>query len=277
MQLLVHRNGEQLGPFTIEEARGLVSRGHVGLDDLAWHQGLPTWVPLRTLLDSSPSTATAIQPAPPAFPARTTSPVAASTSGMAIASFVLGISTLLVCFLSGIPAVILGHLARSEIRRSQGRIDGDGMAVAGLILGYLSLVVPLILGIIFAVMLGVMGMNTQKFVEIATAKISVQQLENSARQVSIALAMYASDHGGKYPETLEELVPDYLADRALLESPLSPGEDVGYLYFGGRSNEPGHQVLMISKSADERGRRIVVRKNGTVRVEKAELPEGGPI
>jgi dipeptidyl aminopeptidase/acylaminoacyl peptidase len=39
---------------------------------------------------------------------------------------------------TGIPAVICGHLGLSKIKRSGGRLGGGGMAVAGLILGYLS-------------------------------------------------------------------------------------------------------------------------------------------
>ena len=63
------------------------------------------------------------------------------TDGGAIASLVLGISSFALClsFFTGIPAIILGHISRSKIRRSGGRLKGDGMALAGLIMGYLSL------------------------------------------------------------------------------------------------------------------------------------------
>jgi uncharacterized protein DUF4190/uncharacterized protein DUF1707 len=53
------------------------------------------------------------------------------TNGFAIGSLVCGI----VPFFGGIPAIILGHVARGQIRRSGDR--GDGMAIAGLVLGYL--------------------------------------------------------------------------------------------------------------------------------------------
>ncbi len=41
--------------------------------------------------------------------------------------------------LGAIAAVILGHLAKKEIRESGGRLSGDGMALAGLILGYVQI------------------------------------------------------------------------------------------------------------------------------------------
>jgi hypothetical protein len=54
---------------------------------------------------------------------------------MAIASLILGI--LFVLFPLSIPAVVFGHIALSQIKRSAGRLGGAGLAIAGLVLGYL--------------------------------------------------------------------------------------------------------------------------------------------
>lgn len=67
---------------------------------------------------------------------------AAPTSTLAVVSLVFGILAWCVLpFVGAIVAIICGHLARSEIRRSppDARIEGDGMAVAGLVLGYVQL------------------------------------------------------------------------------------------------------------------------------------------
>ena len=62
------------------------------------------------------------------------------TAGLAIASLILGIAGLvLIGPLGAIPAVICGHMAKSRIKESQGTLQGDGMALAGLILGYVNL------------------------------------------------------------------------------------------------------------------------------------------
>ncbi|MFZ7097178.1 DUF4190 domain-containing protein [Luteimonas dalianensis] len=62
------------------------------------------------------------------------------TSALAIISLVSGILGVLpVPLLASVVAVVTGHLARAEIRRAPERHDGDGMAVAGLVLGYLML------------------------------------------------------------------------------------------------------------------------------------------
>lgn len=42
-------------------------------------------------------------------------------------------------FLLSVASVVMGHLARSEIRRGQGTVTGDSVALAALIIGYLSI------------------------------------------------------------------------------------------------------------------------------------------
>jgi type II secretory pathway pseudopilin PulG len=69
------------------------------------------------------------------------------TDPKAIWSLVLGVLSL-TCFwiLTGIPAIILGHISRSDIRKSLGQLKGEGMALAGLIMGYISVAaLPVIL------------------------------------------------------------------------------------------------------------------------------------
>lgn len=61
-------------------------------------------------------------------------------SGLAIASLVCGIAAWIIFpVVSAIAAVITGHLAKKEIRASNGTMGGDGMALAGLLMGYIQL------------------------------------------------------------------------------------------------------------------------------------------
>jgi len=81
-------------------------------------------------------------------------PVQARTNGFAIASLVLGISSLpLVCccyigVLTGILAVVFGFLAKNKINSSNGLQKGNGMALAGIILGFAGIGFTIILLII---------------------------------------------------------------------------------------------------------------------------------
>jgi uncharacterized membrane protein SpoIIM required for sporulation len=65
-------------------------------------------------------------------------------STMAIVSLISGIAGWsLLPFLGSIVAIITGHIAQGEIKKSGGMITGKGMATAGLILGYLSVALGL--------------------------------------------------------------------------------------------------------------------------------------
>jgi Domain of unknown function (DUF4190)/Domain of unknown function (DUF1707) len=76
----------------------------------------------------------------------------ASTNGMAIASCVCGIGQLVGGPIAGIAAVVLGHQARRQIRETGEQ--GDGLAMTGLILGYIGLGVVL-LAIVAILLVGV--------------------------------------------------------------------------------------------------------------------------
>lgn len=78
------------------------------------------------------------------------------TSGTAIASLIFGVlSWVVLPFIGAILAVVLGHGARKEISRSPpGTIEGDGMAIAGLILGWAHLALFLVVILFIFVFLG---------------------------------------------------------------------------------------------------------------------------
>jgi hypothetical protein len=72
------------------------------------------------------------------------------TSTLAIWSLVLGclgLVLLLVCIgpLFSIPAVICGHMAHSRIKRAGGSLSGQGLALGGLITGYVSIALAVVL------------------------------------------------------------------------------------------------------------------------------------
>jgi hypothetical protein len=66
------------------------------------------------------------------------------SSTLAIISLISGIAAWVILPLLGaIAAVITGHMAKKEIRESNGMKTGDGMATAGLILGYAQLAITI--------------------------------------------------------------------------------------------------------------------------------------
>ena len=74
---------------------------------------------------------------PPSPPTRPASTAPATTNGFAIAALVLGIlGWSLLPVLGSVGAIVFGHLARAQIRRQPA--DGDGLALAGLLLGWIA-------------------------------------------------------------------------------------------------------------------------------------------
>jgi hypothetical protein len=111
------------------------------------------------------------------------------TSGKAIFSLISGILFLIPPF--SLVAVIFGHLSLSEIRRSAGRLSGRGLAVAGLVLGYLG-----VLEIVGLIVLGIVA--TPSTNKSAMQKMMVMNNENSVvasvRSLNTAEIAYAQAH-----------------------------------------------------------------------------------
>lgn len=64
-----------------------------------------------------------------------------SSSSRAVLSLALGIFSLAFGFILGIPAIVLGALARREVTASDGALTGAGMASAALVLGAVGTVI----------------------------------------------------------------------------------------------------------------------------------------
>lgn len=70
---------------------------------------------------------------------------------MAIASLVLGI--LWMYWIGSMLALVFGYAARREIRRNPGRIEGRGIATAGIIIGWVGLGMLVVTIVVFVYLL----------------------------------------------------------------------------------------------------------------------------
>ena len=115
--------------------------------------------PLSQPYDDAPPVAP--QPVAPQWVAPSSAPYDVAgppNSTAAVVSLVFGILTWIFLPVIGpIVAVVAGHMARAEIRRSNGQVGGGGMAIAGLVLGYLQIAL-LVLAICAIVAIGLLSL-----------------------------------------------------------------------------------------------------------------------
>lgn len=79
------------------------------------------------------------------------------TNGFAVASLVISLLGWVPCGVGSVLAIIFGFVAREQIRRSQGRERGDGMATAGIVIGFISVGLWLLF---FVLSLAISGSST---------------------------------------------------------------------------------------------------------------------
>ena len=113
-------------------------------------------------------------------------------SGLAISSLILGALSIFPLGLIGsIPAIVCGHLGILRIKRSSGALSGRGLAIAGLVLGYLGLaLVPV------------------KFVAINNAREKAREVscEMNLRQIYQHCQMMAMDSAKhEYPNDINQI------------------------------------------------------------------------
>jgi uncharacterized protein DUF4190 len=104
-------------------------------------------------------------------------------------SLILGIASVMCCGLLGIPAAVVGHIARRRIRKSEGRLKGEEIAFAGMVIGYASF------GIVAAIVLASLvayRMAARHFPEHQTGAV------NAIRQIMEAENAYDQRYRGHY-------------------------------------------------------------------------------
>ena len=162
-------DGTQHGPVSEMEIKSLIASGKIRPGSNVWREGMPQWLPLSAvpeLNQSSPSLHPPLQqqgqtsnvspyttpqnaPNTPPYPG-----YLIPTDTLSVVSLVCGIISLLACYiwaLFGIPAVICGHMSLKKIKHSQTPIQGRGMAIAGLVCGYIGIAIQIFVIGIFVV------------------------------------------------------------------------------------------------------------------------------
>ncbi len=164
-QYHIMMGGQQAGPYSRAVLQQWLAEQRIRPTDLCWAPGMQSWEPLSAHIGVRP----------PTLPTG-----AGSGSGMAVASLVCGIISLMCGLFAGLPAIILGHLAR---KRALKHGAGTGVATAGLILGYVSVIVTLMLAAI----------AVPSFLR-ARMRSQATTTKNDLRLINSAIDQYAIEH-----------------------------------------------------------------------------------
>jgi type II secretory pathway pseudopilin PulG len=188
MYRIIGADGREYGPVEAVVLRQWIQQGRLNARSRVLAPDAADWKTLGDLPEFHADLQAANPPAlPPAAPA-------GQETALAVTSLVLGILAV-ACFgpLTGLPAVITGHMARSRARKSPAVYGGEGLALGGLITGYIGLAVS-----------GVAIMAALLLPALAKAKERAQTIQcvNQMKSIGLALRMYASDHGDAFPPNL---------------------------------------------------------------------------
>ena len=204
-----------------------------------------------------------------------------TTSGKAIASLIMAV--LIFIPFSAVAAIILGHLALSEIRKSAGKLKGQGLATAGLILGYAEIVMIPVILIIAAIAIP----------NLLRARMAANEASSvgSLRTYGIAISSYAEECPNQgYPVSTLNLGPGAgncdganLVDRALA-GPMPTKSGYVFHYEPGAPDASG-KVMSYTITADPIQenttgiRHFFMDESGVIRVERqhSATPESAPM
>jgi len=141
------------------------------------------------------------------------------TSGKAIFSLICGL--FVIAFPLSIVAVIFGYLALYDIRKSGGRFTGRGLAISGIVLGYVGV----------ALILGFMGLGFYELRKEARTKTtnaivgSEKSAVSSVRTLNMAEIAYAQAHKDEgYTCSLSDLSAEWAI------GDLETGKTNGYVF-----------------------------------------------
>ena len=195
-----------------------------------------------------------------------------AVSGMAVTSTILGVLSLFLCSVfTGIPAIIFGALGLHAIGRSNGRLQGKGLAITGLVTGILSLLLlPLTL---LLLLFPAVGKVRESAAKVASANNLMQMslAMQTCNDATGTLPPAAScDASGKPLLSWRVLILPYLGEDALYKQfnlneawdgphnlPLLSQMPKVYALPGDTSAQPGYTYyrVFVSKDLNNNGKR----------------------
>ncbi len=238
MYKILGSDRKEYGPASGDQVRQWIADGRATPQTRAKAEGSTEWKSLSEFPEFSAAlaarAATPIQ-RPPAGSISAPPPMPSSgsaASGLAITSLVLGLLSFVGCsILTGIPAIITGHIAHNRSRKAPQKFGGGGLAVAGFVLGYFSLAfLPIMAGLMLPAL--------------AKAKDKAQRINcvNNLKQVGLAARMWSNEHNGKFPPDFNSMSNE-LATPKVLVCPADGSRTKAMTWSGFSSENVSYEYL----------------------------------
>jgi hypothetical protein len=198
MYKVLGTDGKEYGPISLEQLGRWVAEGRVVAQTRVQGPDTQEWKAAGDL----PEIKALFGPGLPGVAALPSAPVLSAglteepRQGLAITSLVLGLFGLVCMALAGIPAIVCGHVAHLRARRNPAQYGGGGMAIAGFVLGYISLCLT-----VFVTVRVVQGFKQGFTSAMNLAKGRAQEMNciNNLNQIGVAFHTWALDNTNQFP------------------------------------------------------------------------------
>lgn len=168
----------------------------------------------------------------------------ARTSGLAIASLILGILGFCTLGLAGIAGLILGIVGLIVISKSAGQLKGGGLAIAGIIVSAVSLITLFIL-LLMAILMPALAQARDQARAVASM--------SNVKQLCLATLLYCDDNEQRFPacDNWPDALKPYYREPKILSSPYASDAGRSYAMNAGLN---GRRISDIS----ERGQTVLL-------------------
>lgn len=243
---IIGHDQKEYGPIGVEQVQQWIAQGRLNAQSRVRIGEAADW----TSLGAVPELA-ALLPGPANSPPPSGgagAPAAApKTSGLAIASLVCGVLGFFLCGISSLAGLIMGPMALSRINRSNGQLQGRGLAMGGIVVSAVTL---LLVPIMAAMLLPALSK--------AKSRATTVQCMNHVKQLSLGFMMYANDSNDTFPAGnvwCDKLMP-YVQQAQVYQCPADrSGQRSSYAFnskVAGRSlkdiKNPSQTVLVFETS-----------------------------
>jgi hypothetical protein len=237
MYRVLGADGKEYGPVNGELLRRWITEGRANAHTKVKPEGTVEWQTLASVPEFEADFPAASAISPPLL-----TPQESKTSGMAIASLVLGILGL--CGITALVGLVLGIVSLVKINRSGGRLSGQGLAIAGICVSG------------FMLLCSIPFMAAMSLPALARAKQKAQTINcvNNLKQLGLAVKLYAADHNDLLPAaaTWCDTIQTNVGSPKVFQCPSEPGPRCAYAFNSKldskKESEINPQTVMLFES-----------------------------